>query len=431
MKGILLQTEHGDSRDYNSLGCSPQTLNSFISWLSTHKNEIKELSLALYLFNNEHLFDALLSLTDAGIKVTVYSIPLEGYDDRYPMAIADSATGKPKGLYSKYDLAKVVYHRAETAQSMNFQLRIVPHMYLRSKRVHPFSRGSMPYSLHIKTFSALMKTGEMYAGLTSSNLAVRDAQKNEISVLCQLGKAEMEATKDFYQGLYENSIPIADFDNAADYSHYQITMRPTPPKSRTMYIAPFYYDSASLFEEHISSIVTKASRRILICAQHISAYNYSYEDRTKTPIQVQKPGFLNAVLDQVKVGVNTQFLSQTYVDNTGLNNCRAPENKGAFIGFVEAARKAHCSYYVNADTHGKFIVADDHVLLTTCNFTPTQFIYIPSVEIPEFDRMPGLSYSGIHCEIGAYFVISSTTFSEQVNKEFSDMVRLPRTQKMF
>ena len=81
MKGILLQAEHGNSREYNNLGCSPQTLESFIPWLSLHKNEIKELYFALYLFNNEHLLGSLPSLSDAGIKVVVCSIPLEGYDD--------------------------------------------------------------------------------------------------------------------------------------------------------------------------------------------------------------------------------------------------------------------------------------------------------------------------------------------------------------
>ena len=104
---------------------------------------------------------------------------------------------------------------------------------------------------------------------------------------------------------------------------------------------------------------------------------------------------------------------------------------GTFIGFVDAAKKAKCSYYVNEDTHSKFIVSDNHVILTTCNFTPTQFIYIPRVEIEQFERMPDLSYSGIHCEIGAYFVVSSSGFADQVSEEFNKMIQLPRTQRMF
>lgn len=431
MKKALLLSENGNYRDYNNFGCSPHLLESFIGWLSEQKANIAELNLALYLFNNEVLLDTLISLASVGVKVTVYSIPIEGYDNRYPRSIIEYHSGISLGNFTKYDLANKVYGRIRKEHIHNFELRIVPHMYLRSKRVHPFSRGSMPYSLHIKSFAATMKNGDLYAGLTSSNFAVRDAQKNEAAVICQLDEPEALSTTDFYLGLYENSISFFDFDASGDYSHFQVRMRPTPPKSRTMYVAPFYSDSASDFEANASSIVNRAKSRLIVCAQHISAYNYAYEDWDKSPAQIRKPGFLSAVIERANSGITTSFLSQTYVDSLGTHNCRSPENKGAFIGFVDAAKKAKCSYYVNEDTHSKFIVSDNHVILTTCNFTPTQFIYIPRVEIEQFERMPDLSYSGIHCEIGAYFVVSSSGFADQVSEEFNKMIQLPRTQRMF
>ena len=165
----------------------------------------------------------------------------------------------------------------------------------------------------------------------------------------------------------------------------QIKMRNCPPKCRLMYTAPFYQNSSSIFEDNLIKVISQATKQIIVCAQHISAYKYSFEGGFISPNEpfgyISKEGFLYEVLKKAKTGVQTIFISQTYVDEAGDHGCRTPENKTSFIKFTSAAKNVGCKYYVNSDIHSKFIVVDNHVILTTCNFTPTQFIYLKNVNI--------------------------------------------------
>ena len=111
-----------------------------------------------------------------------------------------------------------------------------------------------------------------------------------------------------------------------------------------MYIAPFYHDSATQFEQNIELMVSKATKRIIVCAQHICAYNYTYNNAytssSAKPDIIQKKGFLDAVLQKAREGLNIQFLSQTYVDEKNdSHGCRAPLNKNSFVKFIAAAKK--------------------------------------------------------------------------------------------
>jgi hypothetical protein len=435
MKGVCAEFELGNPRVYNDLGCSPILLVSFRKWLKSFIGKAEQLFIAIYLFNNNELYNTLLDLADNGCKVVVYSIPLEGYDNDRPISVVNHLHNEFIGKKTKLDFAEPLYKDIIESHHHNFELRIVPHMYLRSNRVKAFSRGNMPYSLHCKNFLLGCKDGSMFSGLSSSNFAVRDAQKIEIASIMSLNENESVSAFDFFEGLRENSIPCKDFDEAGSYSDYAIKMRKTPPNSRLMFIAPFYKDSASQFENNIVTMIEKAKNRIIVCAQHISAYQYSYS-KTFTYLNasngyVRKEGFLNEILKKAESGIQVQLLSQTYVDSNGSHGCRAPENKQSFINFTTAARKTGCQYYVNGHNHSKFIILDDNVIITTCNFTPTQFIYLTNVNITEFDHIPGYSYSGIHCEHGVYSVVSNHDFAERIATHFRNIIKLDNTIRMF
>lgn len=434
MKSIRAGFAFGNNKIYNNLGGSPSFIISLSKWLDAFEDQIQSIDVALYLFNNRELYKILEKHANRGCAINIYTIPLEGYDNDYPIEIKHHTGNVSLGKKTKYDLASELYSEISEAHNENIHLRIVPHMYLRSKRVRPFSRGSMPYSLHCKTCCVHLKDGRVYAGLTSSNLAVRDAQKHEIATIAQLDRAEIASVEDFFLGLWENSIDYDDFCCDDDFSHFETKMRNTPPKSRLMFTAPFYANSAVYFEDNIRSIVSQAKHRIIVCAQHVCSFDYFYENAYTAPgaktRSVKKHGFLHEVIRKAKAGVPTQILSQTYADETGSHGCRAPENKKSFIDFVSAARGS-CEYYVNPNIHCKFIIVDDHVLITTCNFTPTQFIYLPSVSIDHFDNIPGYSYSGIHCEYGVYCVISNHDFAEQILKDYDSLKHHKDTKRMF
>lgn len=430
---ILLDFEYGDNRVYNNLGSSPITTLRLCAWLKNNINNIASIKLAMYLFNNPYLFETLKELANAGCIVDVYSIPLEGYDDAKPMDIKDNITGISLGKHTKYDLAETIYSETVNHPTPNFSLHIFPHMYLRSKKVRSFSRGNMPYSLHCKTCLIKFRDGTYYAGLTSSNIAVRDAQKIELFNLSTIKGAEISSAEDFYMGLQENSINLNIFDPNADYNHYEITMRPIPVISKILYTAPFYENSAQLFEERIIQMINRATTRIVVAAQHVSAYDYSYYTNIQNnTVRQNRPGFLTSVLEKARQGIQTTILSQTYTDRDGNHGCRAPENPAAFINFTTAARNSNnCHYYVNANLHAKYIIIDNIVITTTCNFTPTQFIYIPNVDIPEFDYIPNTSYSGIFCEVGAYFIYQEDIVTNKLLQKTSEIIGLNTTQQMF
>lgn len=435
MKKIWADFEIGNPRVYNDLGCSPGFLVNYCNWLRSFAGKAESIYIALYLFNNLELYKTLLELAASGCKIIVYSIPLEGYDNDRPISIAKHINNESMGSMTKLDLAEPLYKEILASHNPNFELRIVPHMYLRSKRVKAFSRGNLPYSLHCKTFLLSCKDGTTFAGLTSSNLAVRDAQKIELASIMSLSDDEEISAFAFFEGLKDNSIAVKDFDETADYSHYLTIQRNIPPKSRLMYIAPFYKDSASQFEKNIETIIGSAKNRIIVCAQHVCAFNYSYQEvytALNAPERIiRKDGFLNEVLKKAKSGIQTQLLSQTYVDSSGSHGCRAPENKQSFINFTSAAKAVNCQYYVNENIHSKFIIVDDHVIITTCNFTPTQFIYLPNVNISDFDNIPGYSYSGVHCEYGVYSIISNHNFADYIASHFQRIITLDSTRRMF
>lgn len=432
---MKIKIENSSAGQYTDLGCSPQIAQNIISWLGSMNGKAKELHIALYLFNNEYLWKAIKQLADSGCKVYIYSIPLEGYDNDRTAPVFHHETQTSLGKRTKLYFAEKLYDEIKHCQQSNIQFYIMPHMYLRSSRVHAFSRGSMPYSLHCKILYLKCLSEKNYIGITSSNLAVRDAPKIELAFLSEIGGAESYSAEDFFQGLCENSIPLNDFIEGTDYSHYHIKIRRTPPKSRLMFTAPFYENSAPIFEQNIESIINRANERIIVCAQHVCSYQYSYngafESKSTNSRTITKNGFLETVLQKAYTGIPVKLLSQTYVDQAGTHGCRSPENKNAFIRFTTAAQKAHCEYYANSNIHAKFIVADDNVIITTCNFTPTQFIYLGNVNIPSFDNIPGYSYQGIHCEFGAYYVPSSKALADYLEAETSHIIQLAETNRMF
>lgn len=416
--------------EYTDLGCSPEFATDLINWLNSVESNAEELHIALYLFNNPALWNAIETMAQKGCKVFIYSIPLEGYDNDKPISIYSEKTKENLGQKTKLSFAEQIYQEAKKNRNPNLHFNIFPHLYLRSPRLKKFSRGLFPYSLHCKTLLLRLRNGESFIGITSSNLAVRDAQKIELGFVSKLNTAGLTSATNFFEGLKANSIPILDFDENKDYSHFEIKKSPNTEKSNLMFIAPFFYDSANIFEENVETIISKATERIIICAQHVCSYKYKYYNYD-IKNEETRPGFLTKVLEKASK-VPTKIISQTYVDENGQTyGCRKPENKYQFMNFIKEARLSGCKYYTNPNIHAKYIVVDNSVLITTCNFTPTSFIYIDKVIIPSFDNNANYSYSGTFCEVGAYFAIINKDLADSLARETDDIISLESTKQMF
>ena len=422
--------------NFYSDGCSPTILHSLISYLRNNASIIQEVYGCLYLFNNRVLHEELKKLSsDYGVKISIVSIPLEGYDDKSPQKIIDLITREPLFAQpkTKFDLAAEMYQEFLLAGfPKNYKLYVFPHMYLRSSRVNAFSRGAMPYSLHAKSFYIKFKDGSGNVALTSSNLAVRDQVKSEILVIASDFKREEDKTAaKFFDDLIRNSIDYSKFNPQGNYFDYQIAIEQVGPLFGNFYIAPFYDDSPNRAETYLARLLSTAKRRIYISAQHICSYQYTFpnEYHSGKPGFTRQAGILQSVLDARLRGVDIHLLSQTFVDELGdSHGCRRPSNVSQFQAFIGRCKQLGIKNYAANDcVHWKFIVVDNTVVITTCNFTPTQFIYLPQVDIPRFDNIPGIQYKGVFAEVGQYLVIRDEEIAESLIAQFRAVRNSPDT----
>ena len=282
-----------DAKKYYSQGCSPKILTEFLNYLESNKNIIESIYGSVYLFNNSLLHNKFKELSSIGIEINIISIPMEGYDCNNPKPILDLNTGLPTYVTAKTkeDLAQVIYNEFINSSEIypNYKLHIFPHMYLRSSKVNPFSRGNMPYSLHIKSFYIKFKNQGGTVAITSSNLAVRDLIKwdNMILIENEANCAIYDSAQKFYTYLIQQSIPIKTFDPSKDWIETSIALETydfVPSKNPFVgnyYITPFYEDSPDMIEEKIIKLLQNAKERIYICAQHICAYEYSFKTSFK------------------------------------------------------------------------------------------------------------------------------------------------------
>lgn len=100
-----------------------------------------------------------------------------------------------------------------------------------------FSRGELPYSLHAKTFYIRMKDGSAKVAITSSNLAVRDAIKNEIMVIADCSDQEKENSQVFFNELIKNSETLLKFKE--DAGEVRVANVPRTPLPRVIYNMDF------------------------------------------------------------------------------------------------------------------------------------------------------------------------------------------------
>ena len=399
---------------FNNYGCSPKILQRIMKYFDDNINEIESICISLYLFNNEILFNKLNELAIHGIEVNVISIPLEGYDDSKPKDIYEYETGEL--LYkdkTKYELAKNIYDKIKNETMSKLNLYVFPHIYVRSSKMNPFSRGRMPYSMHSKTFYVRMRGNKEAIGLTSSNLAVRDLVKNEVLVIGDgnsFAKEDYSAACQFYIDLIKSSKNIKEFDETHNYSNI-MEMKNVLLSSNSYYIAPFYDDVQRTVRNRIKEIIDGAKKRIYICAEHICDYE-TYES--------EEYGFLKNVIQKARNGIDIRCLSQTFVDENGDNHDqRKPANIRNYKIFMkEYIKYPSCKYAVNGNVHSKYIIVDNTLILTTCNFTPTQFTYKKDINIERFEKIPGMSYHGTYSEVGCFIVINDATVCNEFVKSF-------------
>jgi len=330
-----------------------------VSDLTDKADTIGEVHLALYLFNNNNLYDVLLKIADSGAKVIVTSIPLVGYNKK------------------KIAEAEKVYKRA--MDDKKIELRILPHMYVWSGALYA-ERGAS-YSFHIKAGIIEYKDGTSKVFITSGNLAPGDPTHSETAIFLKSlnDSSIIRSFKMFISRIedmaklfieYENLIrtfsldlkPLFNFCFVGSINNADVN--PTLA-TNIFFTAPFItyggIGSNHYARERIVDAVSSAKQRLLFCAQHSHDINpfdgYSGKTLIKSIVAAKS----------TNPRIDVRMLKQ--VDSSGLSDQRRAAFAESHLGHAGIPQKK------NRLVHDKFIVVDDTIIITTANFTATQFAW--------------------------------------------------------
>jgi len=263
--------------DFYSLGGSPKLVAELLKYLEINEGRLAQVFVALYLYNNKAINEKLVWLSEKGVEINVFTMPIEGYDAGNPKDIIDIETRSVVGNGSKYELAKEIFTDHYRGRFKNFNLFFFPHMYLRSPKVKKFSRGNMPYSLHVKSFLFKHSNGQIDIATSSSNLAVRDLVKEE-NLIFVFDKAQYyQPALQFFHDLKRHCTLISSFNFKAKHTSFEIAPANFELNEHCGFMSPFYFDSSFRIEEYIREILSKAKQRIIIVGQHVCPVDYKID----------------------------------------------------------------------------------------------------------------------------------------------------------
>jgi hypothetical protein len=352
---VFTRMAGGYSPRGTSLGSNPGIFEDFVSELEA--GEPEEVHLALYLFNNPHLYRRLLGIASRGAKVTVTTIPLRGYDKR------------------KIGLARQVY--AQVLSDGVLDLRVFPHMYFWYGA--EYAGGGASYSLHIKAGLVRQRDGSYRVVLASGNMAPGDPTHTETaaSASAPAGSPVARAFCAFFAELEARSKPYPEYLEAAkgltgglaqafDFSFVggaRVADFGPARGAGALFTAPFItYEgrgSSHCARELLVEAALSARGRLFLCAQHahdIMPFD-GYGGKT----------LLRAVIDAKRgsSAIDARVLKQ--VSSSGLADKRRAAFAEAHLYYAGVPQR------VNKLVHDKFLVSDGLAVVGTGNFTATQF----------------------------------------------------------
>lgn len=322
-----------------------------------------EIHIAAYLFNNSTYLDFLSQLAKKGCKIRITSLPVSGYSDK-PSNV-EGFTDK----ISARQAAQEVYARVNDAANM--ELEIFPHLYVWYGAL--YAGGGASYSFHVKAIYAKFPNAANRCILSSGNFMLADAFHSD-NILVLDGIPEYEETFiKFFKDLENYSIPYNDFNlqfkSYRDEFLYSFAGDEVNLKKNDFqncfFTAPFYlYDgegSNHYAGNRIIELIKCARKRIWICAQHFHDV-ISYDTDRDTIINALYEKYLSNPV------VELCFLKQ--VPHSSLADKRRAGISETIFQFVMNAKQRY-----NRLAHDKFMIIDDTLLVSTANYTTTQFAF--------------------------------------------------------
>jgi hypothetical protein len=350
----------------SDVGSNPEVYYGIEQELKARESDIREIHLALYLFNNLRLYQLIKGLARSRqIDVVITSTPLAAYDER--------KIENARRIY--YDVAE--FCKTPSTRG-NFIFLIYPHMYIWHGAEYAEAKAS--YSFHVKAGYILYKDGSCKLFLTSCNMSPGDPYHSESAVVLEdpsCGSPFSYAFKRFFQELETLAVPwckyasligglsrelqmVADFVFVGKHGLKDWVEEST---NSAFFTGPFIKisgrGSTHFAREKIVETIMEAEKRVLVCGQHvhdIAPFN-GYAG----------PTLIEAIAEKKRNSPDLDVRILKQVSSAGL----ADKRRAAFA-------ECHLDYAgikqrVNKLVHDKFIVVDDKVIISTANFTATQF----------------------------------------------------------
>ncbi|MGD7023040.1 phospholipase D-like domain-containing protein [Rossellomorea vietnamensis] len=385
-------------------GSCPELLYDLMSELEG----ATEVHIASYLFNNPILFEFLSEMAKKGCEVIITSLPLRGYKDK---------PTKVKGYLDKIsgqDMARQIYEKIY--KTANMQLNIFPHLY--SWYGALYAGGGASYSFHVKSIYAVFpNTSKCF--ITSGNFMFTDPYHSENMLVIEEEIEYRDTFVQFFKDLETYAVPYekfkSDFKEEEQeflYSFYDNTKELSKAESRNCFFtAPFYkYDeqgSNHYAGERIIELIKNAENRIWLCAQHF--HDISSFDTERSSI-------INAIYDKHLLDSDVEFKFLKQVPHSSLADKRRAAIAETLFQYVINAEQRY-----NRLTHDKFIIIDDTLVVSTANYTSTQFAY--GVRPAELKANKKIKKLDVFSEVNSFVVIPNCPpeVIEQYEKHFLEL----------
>lgn len=329
----------------------------------------REVHIAAYLFNNPLYYESVQDLANNGCKVRITSLPIEGYAERKV---------KITGLEEKksaMEFAREVY--GQLSSHKNIELQIFPHLY--SWYGALYAGGGASYSFHVKAICAKFDDNTQKNIIASANFKAGDPPHSEnILVVEDTESSEYSNTfNTYFKDLKNIAIPqeeyLHNYKTRGDQMNFHFLgkerLLPINDYKNCFFTTPYYqYTDGDMIlgsnhyaGNRIIEIIDSAKERVWVCSQHFHDL-VSFDPERETIISAIYKKYLE------DPSVKFRFLKQ--VKHSSLADKRRAGIAETLFQYVMNAPQRF-----NRHTHDKFIIVDNQLIVSTANYTPTQFAY--------------------------------------------------------
>lgn len=322
----------------------------------------REIHIAAYLFNNPAYCSFLEQLASSGCKIKITSLPLSGYNNKKVSVIGR------RGKVSPRRIAKEIYKRVNLTRNMS--LYIFPHLYAWYGAL--YADGGASFSFHVKAILAKYKNNGSKCILSSGNFMFGDPPHSDNLIVFENVPKVESVFNDFFKDLEKYSIPYNIFLRKFNtlkkeflFSCAGKGIHKNKVSNNCFFTAPFYYyakeGSNHYALKRLINLIKNAKHRVWVCAQHFHDLS-SFDPKASSLISAIYKKYCSTP------AVEFRFLKQ--VPHTSLADKRRAAIAETIFQYV-----MHAGQKYNNLAHDKFMIIDNTLLLSTANYTSTQFAF--------------------------------------------------------